>query len=209
MPGQLLLIFPWALKFLLIIPVPCHKTWVFTANQGTKKEKFFQYNHIKVEMPTRAGNKNTLTSHLLSRRTHLSHLSEIIGRTKSAENGQQSAHFCVDLFFTFARVSYLRKKVFRHFQTSRCSKKMMIKMKKNACLFYHRITLIANSGFAFSNEEKLLAMVIYYSFRRVSTSMFRKFSVFSSSVKWLFQLSGETEWMPINSGFLTALWNSL
>ena len=45
----------------------------------------------------------------------------------------------------------------------------------------HNSSFIHSVVFVFRNEEKLVAIKVYYSFKRVATSMLRKISVFISS----------------------------
>ena len=58
----------------------------------------------------------------------------------------------------------------------------------------HGTTHTTQLDFDFRQEEKLVAILVYSSFRGISTSMLRRSSVFTCSDKLLFQLNAETEW---------------
>ena len=68
---------------------------VYTPSQGTKREKYFNYNFSKGKMPTLSGNKH-LSIHFFPHRPRLFRFSTENIRAQSIWNGQQGAHSRAD-----------------------------------------------------------------------------------------------------------------
>ena len=87
---------PLVLSFLLFIPFPWRETYLFTRQVKVQsRNKYFNHNNYKENMPTLAGNKQ-LSLHFFRYRPRLFHLSTENIRVWSVGNGYQSAYSRAD-----------------------------------------------------------------------------------------------------------------